>query len=139
MNNLARTYTSLGKFDQAEVLYDRALLSIAAELPEARVNLAAIHKNKASLYEQTNRYREAEDAYRAALKVQDAIYEADHPQIANSLFGLSLLQGKTARVEQAIETMQRAVNIRRKQLGPGHSKTLNAESQLARLQLLRGN
>jgi tetratricopeptide (TPR) repeat protein len=55
---------------------------------------------------------------------------ADHPDVANSLFNLADLYHNTQRHPEALQSIQRAIQIYEQKLGTEHPTTQNAISWL---------
>ncbi|MGO9423438.1 tetratricopeptide repeat protein, partial [Roseiarcus sp.] len=81
----------------------------------------------------TNRPGEAEPLYRRALKIDEASYGPDHPDVARDLNNLALLLHSTNRPNEAELLYRRALAIFEKSLGADHPNTVTARENLAAL------
>ena len=130
-------YLGLPGYERAEVMTRSRLASIlrrTGRVDEAIVELEAARKgaviaygaehpstielggNGAILLEQMDRLAQAEAGYRSTVAAYERI-DKDFPRLANPLFNLGLLLGRTGHYEEAGRLMQRALDIAERQLG----------------------
>ena len=83
VNNLANLLSDMGKYEEAEPLYRRALAGEAALGAEHPTTLASVN-NLAILLGDMGKYEEAEPLYRRALAGQEAALGAEHPDTLSS-------------------------------------------------------
>ena len=80
---------------------------------------------------------EAEPLYRRAMVIRERTLDSEHPDLAESLYGLATLYVALARYAKAEEFFQRARAIEEKILGPEHPDlaiTLGSLAELYRVQ-----
>jgi len=65
-----------------------------------------------------------------SLSIRERQLGADHPDVANSLLNLAALYQNTQRHTEALQSIQRAVQIYTQKLGTEHPETQNALSWL---------
>jgi tetratricopeptide (TPR) repeat protein len=74
-------------------------------------NVAIRLNNLGQLYQDTNRFGEAEPLMRRALSIDESSYGGDHPTVARDLNNLALLLLVTNRLVEAEPLMRRALMI----------------------------
>jgi tetratricopeptide (TPR) repeat protein len=109
VNNLALTLQNLGRLDEAESLYRRALAGkeIAAG-PDHRDTLTSVH-NLADLLQLRGRYDESERLFRWALAGKEKALGPEHPSTLNSAKALATLLYDTRRYDEAAALFERAL------------------------------
>ncbi|MCX6856186.1 MAG: tetratricopeptide repeat protein, partial [Verrucomicrobia bacterium] len=78
-------------------------------------------------------YAQAEPHYRSALKLDEASYGPDHPEVAICLSNLALLLKATNRQAEAEPLMRRALGIGEASCGPDHPNVALRLNNLAQL------
>jgi tetratricopeptide (TPR) repeat protein len=84
-----------GKYDEAELLYRRALAIREKVLGPDHPDVAASLNNLATLLDKQGKYDEAEPLYRRALAIRKKVLGPDHPDVAASLNNLAALLHKS--------------------------------------------
>lgn len=69
----------------------------------------------AALYYHQHKYAQAEPLFRRALSIREKALGPEHPDVARSLFNCGLTLHSLKRVDEALEMMRRATEIRNKQ------------------------
>ena len=121
----------MGRYGEAEPLYQRALAIYEEQLGPDHPDTATNLNNLASLYDSMGRYGEAEPLYQRALAIGEAQLGPDHPSTAISLNNLAELYDSMGRYGEAEPLYQRALAIREAQLGPDHPSTATSLNNLA--------
>ncbi|CAM9191144.1 unnamed protein product, partial [Pylaiella littoralis] len=110
----------MGKYDEAEPLYERSLAirekALGCDHPDVAVSL----NNRAGLLESQGKYDEADPLYLRAIKIGEKTLGPDHPDLAtrlNNRAGLLESQGMYAEAEPLYERSQA---IFEKVFGPEH-------------------
>jgi tetratricopeptide (TPR) repeat protein len=83
------------------------------------------------LYLNQSRYAEAEPLYQRSLAIQEKALGRDHPDVANSLYGLAVLYRNQGRYADAEPLFQRALAIQEKALGRDHPDVATFLNNLA--------
>jgi serine/threonine-protein kinase len=136
LDALGRVLASLGHFDQAGTLHERALGLRRAVLgerhPEVAPSLVALGRSLM----RRSRYDEAEARYREALALQEAAYGHRDPRVAETLMELAFLMPYRG-LEFASESLYAdARDVLTGTVGPGDRRTLLARQKLiARIRL----
>ena len=81
----------MGRYGEAEPLYQRALAIVEQQLGPDHPDTATSLNNLAVLYESMGRYGEAESLYQRALAIVEQQLGPDHPDTASSLNNLAVL------------------------------------------------
>ena len=79
LNNLAGLYSSQGRYEEAEPLYEQALELSQRNLGENHPDVATSLNNLAGLYRSQGRYEEAEPLYEQALELCERVLGVNHP------------------------------------------------------------
>ena len=133
LSNLASLHRRLGRYAQAEPLYERALAIDEAALGPEHPDTATSLNNLAGLYHDQGRYAEAEPLYQRALAISEAALGPEHPDTAMSLNNLASLYHAQGRYSDAEPLLQRALAVNEAALGPEHPNVANSLSNLASL------
>jgi len=116
LNNLAFLYYDMGDNDRALDLSRSALAVYRAAYPYGMQNLAGW------LVEAGN-YQSAEPLLREALKMNQALFDPGHPDIAITQTGMAILLLRTMRADAALEMARAAQESLVKTYGPDHWRT----------------
>lgn len=119
MNGLGLTLYSLGRLDEAESLFERAL-AIRIEHQPGSAELAESYNNMALLYATIDRHELARDYYDRAIVLRRRVLGEDHPTTSFSLTNLATLLVQIGRAEEALPAFREALAIRRNAFGPKH-------------------
>jgi CHAT domain-containing protein/Flp pilus assembly protein TadD len=133
LNNLAALYRDLGRYQEAEPLYLRAL-----EIRETALgpNHRAVATSLSSLgifYSTLGRYSEAEALQLRALEIRESELGSDHTDVALSLTNLASLFRTLGRYAEAEPLLLRALEINERELGPNHLDVAGILNNLAGL------
>ena len=81
LNNLALLYGALGRYDEAEPIYTRALEIREKNLGEGHPDIAESLNNLAALYKARGRYDQAELMYTRSLVILETALGPEHPHV----------------------------------------------------------
>ena len=115
-SRLANILRRTGRVDEAIVELDAARKGAVIGYGPEHPNTLELIGNGAILLEQIDRLAEAEAGYRTTIAAYERI-DKDFPRLANPLFNLGLLLGRTGRYVEARSLMQRALDIGERQSG----------------------
>lgn len=96
-------------------------------------NNSQIINNIAVVYCENAKYEEAESLFQRALKIDEASFGKDHPNVARDLNNLATLYQATGRLKEAEPLMERALKIDEASLGKDHPKVAIRLNNLAQL------
>ena len=133
MTGLGIVLYQIAKYEEAEELFQEALLKDEASLGPEHPNVAIRLNNLAQLYQATNRLKEAEPLMERALKIDEASLGKNHPNVAIRLNNLAALYQATNRFAQAEPLMERALKIDEAALGEDHPDVARDLNNLALL------
>ena len=111
LNNLARLYQAMGRYGEAEPLFQRSLSIIETQLGADHPNTATSLNNLAALYDSQGRYSEAEPLYKRSLLIREQQLGADHPDTAQSLNNLAVLNWSQDRFDQSLGFLARGLEV----------------------------
>jgi CHAT domain-containing protein/Tfp pilus assembly protein PilF len=129
----ARELTRVGKYADAIVLLQRALVIQEKVGGPDDPGVAIFMDDLAGLYEEQGRYPDAEPLYKRSLAIREKVLGADHPQLAVALNNLANLYLHQGRYVDAEPLLKRSLAIREKVLGPDHRDVAPALNNLAAL------
>ncbi|MEM9098492.1 MAG: tetratricopeptide repeat protein [Pseudomonadota bacterium] len=120
LNNLAESYRTLGRFEEAEPLFRQALEIDNATIGEGHPDYARDLNNLALLLKDMDRFEEAEPLFREALETGKATLGEGHPAYAIRLNNLANLLRDMGRFEEAEPLFRQALEIDKATIGEGH-------------------
>ncbi len=121
------------RYNEAEILYRKALEIRQKVLGEEHPGTAMSINNLAYLLQTTGRYEEAEPFCRKALEINQKVLGEEHPDTAMSINNLAELLKATGRYEEAESFCRKALKIYKKVLGEEHPDTAGSINNLAGL------
>ncbi|MBN2399506.1 MAG: tetratricopeptide repeat protein [Candidatus Aminicenantes bacterium] len=138
MDAMGNVYVSLGLYNKAEILLEKALGIREKRLQRDHPDVATALNNLALLYKNQGRYKEAEPLYRRALAIREKTLGASHADVATSLNNLASLFQHQGLYALAEPLYQRALSIRRSLISPDHPDVAELLNNLALLYYARG-
>ena len=111
LNDLARTYQTLGAYAKAESIYERALAIQEKALGPDHPDVAQSLNNLAGLYYAQGEYGKAEPLCERALAIQERALGPDHPDVATTLTNLGMVRVAMHLPEPGFSLLQRALRI----------------------------
>ena len=133
MHVMGEVYQSLGAFDAAAPLLERALALRRESLDAGHLDIASSLNSLAVLRQETGQYAAADSLFRAALALQEKGLGPDDPAVAATLHNWGTLLHVQGQYERAESLFQRALTIRTVQFGaadPRTAATLNERATL---------
>ena len=130
---LAAILDGLGKHEEAEALYWRAIARFSRNLGPNHFEVAFNHAQLAVLYQGTNRLRLAQGSYTKALRMLERALGKKHPTVALTLANFGSLRRMQGNEAEAKKLYTRALGIYRATLGPRHADTKDCAAALAAL------
>ena len=131
INDLAVTYVTLGRYNEAEPLHRRSLTITERIWGKDHPAYAVRLNNLATLLEMTGRYNEAETMYREAISIGVKTLGEGHPNYATWLNNLAGLLESEARFSEAESLYREALEINREALGEEHPNYASELNNLA--------
>ena len=138
LHNLAYIYKAMGKYEQADPLYQRDLAITEKALGKDHPSVATTLNNLARLYESQGKYHQAESLYQRSLDIREKKLGSDHPKVASSLNNLATLYESQGKYHQAESLYQRSLDIWEKTLGKDHPSVATTLNSLALLYKSQG-
>jgi tetratricopeptide (TPR) repeat protein len=138
LNNLGMLYRSLGKLDDGEKVYCRALQGSEKVLgPDHTSTLGSVN-NIANLYIKQGKLGEAEELYQRALQGYEKALGPDHTSTLRTVYNLASLYQQQDKLDEVEKLYQRALQGFEKALGPDHTSALDTVKDLATLYMKQG-
>jgi tetratricopeptide (TPR) repeat protein len=119
MNNLASTYSSFGRHDEALELLQETLAFRQRVLPENHPDIASSMGNLASTYSALGKTMKALSFFKEALAILDASLPATHGKIASTLASIACIYVARSNHAKALEFQVRLLSVHEKTLAPG--------------------
>ena len=82
LQSLAYLYTTQGKYEQAESLYERALNILELSFGKEHPSVAQNRNNLAWIFFKQAKYKEAEKLYKKSLRIREKTFGKVHPDVA---------------------------------------------------------
>ena len=130
---LAALVEGQGRFDEASVLYARALTVFRRRLGPASSEVGFTLAALGGVRQAQGRLGLAEKLMRRALAIQEVIYGRSHPEVALTLHNLGVLVAARGRAADARSLCRRSLVIFTRTLGPRHPHTRLCRDNLRRL------
>lgn len=138
MQTLGRVYSSLGLYEQAQPLLEKALTIMKNAGDESRLEMVDGLLELSFLYGTQRQYSEALLLSREALAIREETLGADHVDVTPALERLGTLLRDTGDYAQARKHFERSLAIREKALGPEHIEVARSLTELGRLRNVTG-
>ncbi|CAH3174979.1 unnamed protein product, partial [Porites lobata] len=130
-NNLAFVYNSLGKYNQAAELHEKALMIRKKIFGENHDDVATYCDNLASVYTRLGEYNQAKELHEKALMIRKKIFGENHAHVATSCNNLASVYTHLGEYNQAKELLEKALMIRKKIFGENHADVAACCNNLA--------
>jgi CHAT domain-containing protein/Tfp pilus assembly protein PilF len=135
----SRNLRRKGKYDEALLLAERALVIREKILgPEHREVADSLHA-LASLYDDKSDYAKAEPLNLRALAIREKVLGPNHPDVAKTLNNLAWIYGVREDYAKAERFYRRALAIQEKALGANHPEVASTLNDLALLYYEKGD
>jgi len=138
MQTLGRIYSSLGLYEQAQPLLEKALTIMKNAGDESRLEMVEGLLELSFLYGTQRQYTEALLLSREALAISEETLGADHVEVTPALERLGTLFRDTGDYAQARKHFERSLAIRENALGPEHIELARTLTELGRLHNMTG-
>jgi len=137
MGALAHTYHHLGKYKEAESLFNKTLEIIRRERREDDIRLYPfVICNLARVYADLGRYDEAEQLFRKTFKIREWDAESRYRLVYTA--DLANMYRDQDRYEEAGPLLEKTLKTQRRLLGDGHKQTLHSMYGLIRVYTAQG-
>jgi tetratricopeptide (TPR) repeat protein len=131
LNEHALTLRTMGRYEEAELLYRQAIEIDKATIGEAHPDYAMRLHNLAALLEAMGQYEEAEPLYRQAIEIGKVTMGEAHPDHAQHLNNLGVFLVGRGRFDEVPDLCRDAVRISRASLGDDHPDTKTRAGKFA--------
>lgn len=126
MRTMGEVYGSLGLYDEAARLDERALdvrlQTLGPDHPDVAETLFAL----GTVYRRQARYQDSEAAYLRGLAIREKAFGPAHPTVAESLNGLAQVQWFLGKPAEAEANYRRALQVRETWFGADHPEVANS-------------
>ena len=138
METMGRVFSSLGEFDRAAPLLDRAVTSRTQFADEDELALAGALFHQATLLDLQGQYVEAEAPARRSVEIREQRL-GDHPDLGFSLNTLGNVLWHQGRLDEAEVVHRRALDLRERTLPPDHTDIGQSLHNLGALRYFAGD
>lgn len=138
MQTLGRVYSSLGLYQQAQPLLERALTIMKDTGDESHSEMVDGLLELSFVYGTQRKYTEALLLSREALLIREENLGADHIEVAPALERLGASLRDTGDYAEARIHLERALAIREGALGPEHVEIVGTLTELGRMHNMSG-
>lgn len=132
MASMGRVYGSLGLFEQAQPLLERAVETARASLGDEAPDTLEASDRLARLYFDRGRFKESQEIYARVVDARRRIQGNEHPDTLRSMAGLADLSREQGQHGEAEKTIREALEAQRRVLGDEHEDTLRSMNILGR-------
>ncbi|MDQ2100516.1 MAG: CHAT domain-containing tetratricopeptide repeat protein [Tychonema bourrellyi B0820] len=122
-----------GKFNEAILVAEQALILAKSLYPGDHDNVASSLNNLGFLYQSQGRYGEAEPLYRQALKMRQRLFTGDHDNVATSINNLAALYNSQGRYGEAEPLYKQALKMFQRLFTGDHPDVASSLNNLASL------
>ncbi|KAL0910319.1 hypothetical protein M5K25_021289 [Dendrobium thyrsiflorum] len=129
---------TIGKFDDASLVYDRCLKILEQEFGDENPFLITPLMGRAKVFRLTGRITKAESIYHRAVKILEKSRGMESEELVVPLFGLGDLYISEGKAREAESCFSRILCIYQKQYGETHGKVGIAMSSLAHAKCAKG-
>ncbi|MEE9554739.1 MAG: tetratricopeptide repeat protein [candidate division Zixibacteria bacterium] len=120
LNNLALLYKFIGRFKEAESMYERSIKLYKNRLDPYHSDLATALNNLAGVFRSLGKFEKAKSICDEALEIFNKTLGQDHPDVAKTLNNKAALYVSLGRNKEAEPLYKRSFEILEKALGPDH-------------------
>lgn len=131
MNNLAVSYSHLGRYGEAFKLHEETLVLRRATLGVDHPETLRSMKNLAGSYHDLGRYPEALKLREETLALRQSKLGPNHPDTLHSMNDLALSYKALGSDVKSLMLNEEVLAVRRTTLGPDHADTLDSMNNLA--------
>ncbi|CZR69913.1 uncharacterized protein PAC_19813 [Phialocephala subalpina] len=129
--NLASTYSSQGRWKEAEELFVQVMETRKTKLGANHSTTLTSMANLASTYWKQGRWDEAEELFVQVMETRKTKLGADHLDTLTSMANLASTYRKQGRWDEAEELFVQVIKTRKTKLGANHPTTLTSMANLA--------
>ena len=108
LNQIAKLYKDQGRYDQAELLYQRALMIAEQVWGPKHLYVARNLNNLARFYQAQGKYVQAQLFYQQALEIYEQTMGSEAPDVAKVLYSLAALLREMKKTGEASKLEARA-------------------------------
>jgi tetratricopeptide (TPR) repeat protein len=138
-NNIANTYSSQDRPEEAEPLYRRILKDRYARYGEHHLLTGFAHDNLAMALEDLERLDEAEQHYRKALEILLVVFGDNHPEVAQTMGNVGQFLASRGAYDEAERLLLKAIEIHRGTIGNDYFMVADSLTTLSDMSLTRGD
>jgi eukaryotic-like serine/threonine-protein kinase len=138
LNNLANVHASMGVFDEAQALHEKALAIREKELGPEHPKLAASLNNFATVRYGVGAFEDARILLERAVAIRQRALGPEHPSVASNLSNLATVHQTMNELDDAKALHERALAIQERTLGLEHPDVAMSLNNLAALYRVMG-
>ena len=124
-------YNSLGEYNQAKELHEKAMMIRKKIFGEDHDHVATSYNNLAAVYDSLGEYNQAQELLEKALVILKKIFDEDHADTAKSYNQLASVHRSLGLYNQAKQLSKKALMIRKKNFDEDHADVASSYNNLA--------
>ncbi len=125
METIGTVYRSLGLYEQAGSILEKALRLKRAKYGDNDISVADTLHSLGVVYDDQGKYEEAASLFRQSLDIRSAKLGPDDPEVARSLNSLAIVRWNQGKYDEAEPLLERSLAIKEKALGPDDPSLAN--------------
>jgi CHAT domain-containing protein len=134
LTNLALLYKDMGRYQEAEQEYLKAIKIKEKRLGTHHPDYAALLNQLAALYVQMGKNDKVEELLKKSSEIYKKKFGENHPSYAGAISNLGNFYRITSKLDQAAPLLNQAVTIRKNTLGENHPDYIASLEHMALLQ-----
>ena len=124
-------YNSLGEYNQAKELHEKALVIRKKLFGETHADVAISYNNLAVVYNSLGEYNQAKELHEKSLMISKKIFGENHADVATSYNNLALVYYSLGEYNQAKHLSKKALTISKKIFSEDHANVAASYNNLA--------
>ncbi|KAI1439348.1 hypothetical protein F5Y02DRAFT_424116, partial [Annulohypoxylon stygium] len=129
--NVAESYSQLGKYNEAEQMYQQTLELNEQVLGKEHPSTLSSMNNLALVLDSQGKYEEAEQMHRQILELKERVLGRKHPSTLSSMNNLALVLRRQGKYEEAEQMHRQTLELKERVLGRENPDTLGSMNNLA--------
>ncbi len=129
-NNLALSYISMGKYDDAEKIYNSLIIKDTAEFGRRSEQVCISLSSLGTIHEKRNNIKQARICYEEAYSISLELFDERHPSTITHLSNLALIN-IDSKPKKSEKIFKDVLKLRIEQLGENHILTVTTLVNLA--------
>ena len=131
LNMTGKVYNSLGEYNQAKEIHEKALMIRKKIFCEDHADVGESYNDLALVCSSLGKYNQAKELHVKALTIRKKIFGEDHADVATSYNDLAIVYNSLGENSQAKKLHEKALMINKKIFGEDHANVATSYNNLA--------